>query len=105
MLMMATMADHVSGVVEQCAGFQEHARLWWQAMYRLQLVKQLAAEFTHMLGMLLIVLQTPRKTARANKQLTRSGVVPMRFLPGKLIARNFLQQALAHANARNRKRA
>src|SRR5215467_6461265 len=39
-LVMAAMADHVPGIVKQSPGFQEHARLWRQAMYWLQLVKQ-----------------------------------------------------------------
>src|SRR5271163_194415 len=65
MLVMPAMADHVPYVVQKRASFQQHPRLCRQMMYGLQLVEEQNAQLADMLGMRLIVFQTPRKAARS----------------------------------------
>ena len=89
--------------MQQGARFQEHARLGRQAVHRLQFVEELTAQFAHVLGVLLIEFQASRKTASAHEQLPGRRVVAVGFFAGKGIASDFVQEAFAQADARNRK--
>src|SRR5258708_34844309 len=54
-LVMPAMADHVTGIVKQRAGFEEHARFRGQMMHWLQLIEEQNAELPYVLGVTLIV--------------------------------------------------
>src|SRR6266478_10192193 len=82
-LVMALMADGMSNVVQQRRRFQYDPGVTGKMVQRLQLIEKLQTQFTHVLGMTLIELQPPRKTARSRKKLPRFGIVAMRFLPRK----------------------
>src|SRR3984893_10883633 len=100
-LVVSAMADHVTGIVEQRACFQQHPRFRGQMMNWLQLIKKQDAQLPHVLGVTLIVLQAARKAARADKELTRGSAVAMRLLAGKRLARDFLKYSFANADAGN----
>src|SRR6202011_2565677 len=101
-LVVAAMADHVAGIVEQRAGFEQDARFRGQMVNRLQLVKKQDAQLAHVLGVTLIVLHAAREAARADKKLTRGCIVTVRFLARKSFAGDFLKQSFANADARDR---
>ena len=63
---VAAMADHVPDVVQHRGGFEQNARVRRQMMHGLKLIEKHDTEFADMLGMLLIVFQTPRECARTN---------------------------------------
>src|SRR5580704_11939191 len=102
MFVMAAMADHVADVVEHCGSLEQNARMRGQVMHRLQLIEEHDAELAYVLGMLLVVFQSARKCASAEQDLPLGGVVAMRLFARKRLARNFLQQAFADADAGNR---
>ncbi len=56
-LVMALMADGVADVVEQRAGFEQHAGLRRQVMHRLQTIEKKNAEFANVLGVHLILFR------------------------------------------------
>src|SRR6266851_2438470 len=74
-------------------------------MRGLQLIEKENAQLAHMLGMLLIVSEPPRKTSCPNNELPCLGIVVMGLLARKCIPRNFLQQSFANADPGYRKRA
>src|SRR5882762_1953924 len=104
-LVMPAMPHHVTDVMQQCAGFQQHPRLRGKMMRRLQLIEKENAQLAHMLGMLLIVSEPPCKTSCPNNELPCLGIVAMGLLARKCIPRNSLQQSFANADPGYRKRA
>ncbi len=77
--MVAAVADHVAGIVEQSAGFEQDTRFGGQMVNRLQLVKKQDAQLADMLGVTLIVLHAAREAARANEELARGSAVAVRL--------------------------
>ncbi len=102
MFMVAAMTDHVTGIVEQRASFEQHARFRRQMVNGLQLIKKQDAKLAHVFGVTLIVFQAACEAARANQELTRRGAVAMRLLARKSLARDFLKQPFANADAGDR---
>src|SRR5260370_29345824 len=100
--MVAAMTDHVTGIVEQRASFEQHARFRRQMVNGLQLIKKQDAKLAHVFGVTLIVFQAACEAARANQELTRGGAVAMRLLARKSLARDFLKQPFANADAGDR---
>ena len=95
-LVVSTMTDHVSRVVQQSTRFQEDASLRGQTVYGMQLVKELKTQLAHVFCVLLVVFKAPSKTACAHEQLTRCAIVAMRFLAGEKFVRDLLQKPLAN---------
>src|SRR3984893_9786522 len=98
MLVVTMMADSVADVMQERAGFQEHAVLSGKMMRGLQTVEKKNAEFADMLGMRLIAVQTARESSGAGDDLAGRGVVAMRFFSGESVVGDFLQNTLAKAN-------
>src|SRR5262249_5437585 len=60
---MPAVADAVTDVVEERAGFELNTRLRWKMVNRLQLIEEHQAEFADVFGVLLIVLEATAKAA------------------------------------------
>src|SRR5260370_39035083 len=71
-------------------------------MNRLQFIEKQNAQFAHVLGVTLIVFQAPREAACSDEKLPRCCIVAMRLLARESLARTFLKQSFANADARNR---
>src|SRR5260221_13087356 len=95
------MTDHMTCIVKQRAGLEEHARFRGQMMNRLQLIEEQNAELPHVLGVTLIVFHAAREAARADEQLTSGCIVAMRLLAREGLARDFLEQPFTDSDARN----
>jgi len=89
--------------MQQCAGFQQYARLRRKMMHRLQLIEKKNAQLPHVLRMLLIVSEPPGETSRPTMSCRGFGVVAVGLLARKSVARDFLQQSFANADAGCRK--
>ena len=63
---MPAMTDHVSRIVHERPSLQQHSGLRRKMVHRLKLVEQQNAQFSHMLGVRLVLLQAPRETPRSH---------------------------------------
>src|ERR1700692_3428015 len=98
MFVGAVMADGVADVMQEGAGFQQHAALSGKMMRRLQTVEKNNAEFADMLGVGLIAVQTAREGPGAGNDLTGRSVVPVRFFSRESVVSDFLENAFAKAD-------
>src|SRR5208337_129718 len=100
-LVVAAMADAMPHVVQQRAGFELHTRLLRQVVHGLKLIEQHEAEFAHVFGVLLVVLQAAAEIPRREQHAAGFRVIAVRLLARKGFVRGFLQQAFADAHAGN----
>jgi hypothetical protein len=103
MFVMAAVANHVPGIVQQSTGFEKNASLRRQPVNGLQLVEELKAQFADVFRMLLIVFEPAREAARSDEQLAGGAVVAMRLCTGKSLVRDFLEKPFANPDTRNGK--
>src|SRR3984893_19103622 len=101
MLVVAVMADGVADIMQQGAGFEQHAGLSRKMMSGLQTVEKKNAEFPDMLGVGLIAIQTAREGPGAGNDLACRSVVAVRFFSRESVVGDFLQDAFAKADGGN----
>src|ERR1700730_12830012 len=100
-LVVTVVADGVADVMQKGASFKQHAVLRGKMMYGLQMVEKKNAEFTDMLGVGLVAIQTARESSSAGNHLAGGGVIVMRFLSRECVVGDFLQNAFAKADGGN----
>src|SRR5260370_38271298 len=71
-------------------------------MNRLQFIEKQNAQLAHVFGVTLVVFQAAREAACPDEELSRGCIVTMRLLARERLARDFLKQSFANADARNR---
>src|ERR1700675_4184377 len=101
MLVVAVMADGVADIMQQGAGFEQHAVLSGKMMRGLQTIEKKNAEFTDMFGVGLVAIQTAREGPGAGNDLAGRSVVAVRFFARESFVGDFLQDAFAKANGGN----
>src|ERR1700719_2980973 len=67
-------------------------------MHRLQSVEEENAQFTDMLGMSLVAIQTPREGPGAGDDLARRSIVAVRFFSRESVVGDFLENTFAKAD-------
>src|SRR5215471_4553967 len=72
-------------------------------MNRLELIKELQAEFAHVFCVAQVALQAARKAARSCEHRPSPFAVAMRLLSRKSLFRDFVGQAFADAHSRDGK--
>ena len=97
-LVVAAMGDAMADVMEERAGFELYAGLRRHVVERLKVIEEHEAEFTNVLRVALIVLETAGEAAGADEHLAGFGGVTVRFLAGESVAGDFLDDAFADAD-------
>ena len=100
-LVVAAVGDAVANVVKERASFKLHTGLRGKMMQRLEVIEEHEAEFADVLGVALIVFESPSEAAGAEEHLAGFGAVAVRLLPGEGVAGNFLKDAFADADGGN----